>query len=113
LTVVPSLATPVGWTAPSQEISTRVGNTQPVRVVRVTPKRVATVIRLSEEDREWNAIRNSTDPQAFKTFLAKYGSGSKYGRLAEQLAENAEIERLRGRDKGQYGRCAYPARTGL
>jgi formylglycine-generating enzyme required for sulfatase activity len=99
LTVVLSLATPVGWTAPSQEISTRVGNTQPVRVVRVTPKRVATVIRLSEEDREWNAIRNSNDPQAFKTFLAKYGSGSKYGRLAEQLAENAEIERLRGRDR--------------
>jgi formylglycine-generating enzyme required for sulfatase activity len=99
LTVVLSLATPVGWTAASQEISTRVGSTQPVRVVRVTPKRVATVIRLSEEDREWNAIRNSTDPQAFKTFLAKYGPGSKYGRLAEQLAENAEIERLRGRDK--------------
>jgi formylglycine-generating enzyme required for sulfatase activity len=83
-----------------QELSTRVGTTQPVRVVRLTPRRAATALRLSEEDRAWNTIRNSSDPEAFRAFLAKYGANSKYGRLAEQLAENAEIERLRSRDKG-------------
>ncbi|MGQ9896675.1 MAG: formylglycine-generating enzyme family protein [Acidobacteriota bacterium] len=99
LTAVVSLVVPVRLIVSGQELSTRVGPTQPVRVVRVTPKRVSGIVRLSEEDRAWHAIRNSSDPEDFKSFLAKYGSNSKYGRLAEQLAENAEIERLRGRDK--------------
>ncbi len=86
-------------TARPQEIGTRVGATQPARVVRVTPKRAATVIRLSDEDRAWNAIRNSGDPGDFKAFLSKYGPDGKYGRLAKQLAENAEIERLRSLEK--------------
>ncbi|OYT69659.1 MAG: hypothetical protein CFK52_13275 [Chloracidobacterium sp. CP2_5A] len=104
-TLIAGLALPAGLMLSSgiaarpQEIGTRVGSTQPARVVRVTPKRAATVVRLSDEDRAWNAIRNSADPEAFKAFLSKYGPDSKYGRLAEQLAENAEIERLRGKEK--------------
>lgn len=100
LVALVGLVTPVDLTSFGQELSTRVGTTQPVRVVRLTPRRAATALRLSEEDRAWNTIRNSSDPEAFRAFLAKYGANSKYGRLAEQLAENAEIERLRSRDKG-------------
>lgn len=88
---------PTDPAARSQEISTRVGASQPARVVRVTPKRAPTVVRLTEEDRAWNAIRNSDDPEAFKAFLRRYGAGGKYGRLAERLAENAERERARNR----------------
>ncbi len=90
---------PAALVARPQEISTRVGISEPVRVLRVTPKRAATVARLTEEDRTWNAIRNSSDPEVFKTFLKQYGTGSKYARLAERLAENAERERLRSSDQ--------------
>ncbi|MFQ3590471.1 MAG: formylglycine-generating enzyme family protein [Chloracidobacterium sp.] len=99
LTLTVGMALPARPAARAQEVGTRVGTTQPARVVRVTPKRAAAVVRLSDEDRSWNAIRNSSDPNDFKAFLAKYGADSKYGRLAEQLAESTEMEKLRSKTK--------------